>query len=776
MACSSPGDSRGASGGRRRRGGGCCSGTPTAAAETLARRYLTSRTAWRRWWTGVTPTARSTGRCAGGARDNSPYIGGFAATAREWNERWVYPRLVVSTNARFYADLAVELPADLPVFRGELPGQDYPVGAASTAEASGVNRATHGRLAAAETLATLAAATTDHAYPAADLGQAYEDLLWYDEHTWGHHFPAGAAARASRFEKQVHAYRAEALAQDIAARALARLADHLELPGEGVFLVVANPLPWERQALVSTPLRELENCGSVMVVMREGEADDAPTYLRGVALTDRWHVHPPAELLSGAFELVDLASGHAVDFELLDLEGADDPLPEAAERVGLSAGGKRYGFFERPSGLARQLRFVAEGLPAGGYRTYELRPLPPSPAPPSRAPRQGLSIENEYYRLEADGDSGRVVSWLDRETGTELLDPGAPHSLGQLVVRSPEEVLAATEHWEASVGAGEGSCQRLLLRGAAPGLPRVHMALELHAGLKRLDLAVRVLKDPTPLLDTHLAFRSRSRSRAFATKAVLAAISPPEDFLPGAYWDEVAVQNWLSVSGGGVSVLVCGIEAGLFSLGGLQPGYTSPAHSCLIPERANHPPAGPEQLRQAWLYSLLFAGNFGTNFAVSQTGSVLFRYHLGTVSGEVTDAAAGRWGAETVTPPETIFASPRGLGHLAPHGGVTEDRGRRAAAAVVQTGGGRARLRPAAVEPGCAGGRHAAAPRPGGGPRGVPGQRHRGDPGGTGGPSAANGGGAGDAAPAPGGALPGNDPPRTLLRAVRSDYLTRGDP
>ncbi|MBU0610149.1 MAG: hypothetical protein KKI08_19855, partial [Armatimonadetes bacterium] len=147
----------------------------------------------------------------GGARDNSPYLSGFCDTVRDWNDRWVFPRLAISTNARFFADLSPQLPDELPVFGGELPGQDYPVGSMSTAAATAVNRGAHVQLLVAERLAMLAAGTTDHTYPAEALDRAYEDALWFDEHTWGHHFPAGPAAEASSLEKQTHAYRAAAL-------------------------------------------------------------------------------------------------------------------------------------------------------------------------------------------------------------------------------------------------------------------------------------------------------------------------------------------------------------------------------------------------------------------------------------------------------------------------------------------------------------------------------------------------------------------------------------
>lgn len=590
----------------------------------------------------------------GGARDNSPYLSAFCDTVHDWNERWAYPQLIVSTNARFEADLRPQL-GDLPVFRGELPGQDYPVGSASTAGATGVNRRAQVQLLVGERLAALAAEVVTHEYPAAELVQGYEDLLWYDEHTWGHHFPAGPAALASQAEKQVHAQRAAALAQDVTATALARLADTVQLPGEGLYLVVFNPLPQARDAAVCTPLRELENCGSTMgLVPGEG-------YRRGFALTDRWHVHPPAAIVAGNFDLIDLATGESLSFQITDIE-ADDPLPHAPERFGLAQGGKRYGMFERPDGLARDLRFVAKDLPACGYRTYELRPTVQKATGTPKTPA-GLVIENEFYRLQADRDNGRVVSLLDLETGHELLDPQAPHRLGDLVVRTPEGEL---------LPAAPATCRRrdcgpvqysLEFAFSAPGHPQVRQIVSLQAGVKRVEVATRLLKDPTPLWDAHLAFPFALASPRFRYESALSLQTPLDDYLPGAYWDEVAVQNWVRVSGNGLSVLWSSLEAPLASLGELSRGYTSPAHSATITDRLQHPPGGAGQLQHGWLYSLLCYNNLGTNFAVSQCGSLLFR-HSFTTARRISDAEAVQLGWEAVMPPETIFTDGRREGTL----------------------------------------------------------------------------------------------------------------
>ncbi len=599
----------------------------------------------------------------GGARDNSPYIPGFTETAREWNDQWTYPRLVISTNARFHAELAPELPDDLPVLHGELPGQDYPVGSMSTASATATNRANHASIPAAEALSTLAAELTDHRYCSVSLDQAWEDTLWHDEHTWGHHFPCGPAAEASSLEKQVHAYRAAALAHDVSVRALARIADHIELPGDGLYLVVYNPLPHPRTAAVITPLREIENCGSVMAMVADPEQPEQPGYLRGMALTDRWHLHPPQGIIDGHFDLIDLRTREAVDFQIADI-AADAPVPYAPQRYGLAQGGKRYGFFEVPAGLGRDLHFVARDLPPGGYVAYQLRPKPERRTAPPPAVSNRLGIENEYYRLEADPDTGRVISLIDIEADRELLDADAPHGLGEVVVRTPDGVLDHSEACACGMGVSGSVYETIESAASAPGHPRIIRTLGLHRGVKRLQMAIRILKDPTPLLDVHIAFPFLVPDPTFRYEGVLSALTPISDFLPGAYWDQVTVQNWVRISGSGISLLWSSLDAPTCALGRLTEGYTSPAHSCIVPERIKHPPGDVGQLARGWLYSLLSANNFGTNFSVSQSGSLLFRYSLTTAAGQMSDVEATRLGSEAVTPCQTIFSEPRRAGHL----------------------------------------------------------------------------------------------------------------
>lgn len=585
----------------------------------------------------------------GGYRDNSPYVEGYARAIRDWNERWAWPRVVSSTNARFYDEFVQQLPQDLPVHRGELPGQDYPVGATSTAAATALNRNNHSTLPGAEKLACAAQIATDYEYQDAALSDAYEDVLFHDEHTWGHHFPAGPASVASEAEKSVHACRAAALAHDVANVAMGRIADHVRLDGEGVHLVVFNTLSWSRTALVTHALRELPSCALTMCEVPPQEDEQGIGYLTNVDLTYRNHLSPPEDVLAGKFDLIDLDTGENVSFQIDEIESWSETSPHAAQRLGM---GMRW------PGVKRSLRFVARDVPAVGYKTYRIEPRRSAPRFEKAVKATRTSLENEFYRIEVDPRSGALVSVLDKATGRELIDRDAPHPFGGLVVRdTARHEVGGMSRVKVKRGRAGPVCASIQITGSAPGHPLAHQSVTLTAGLKRIDFAMRILKDPTPLLDCHIAFPFLIDDPRFRYEGALSVLSPIEDYFPGAYSDRIAVQNWVKVAGGNAAVLWSSLDAPIASLGALWPGYTSPAHQLILPPDHMHLPLAPGDLKHGWLYSSVFANNFGTNFSCSQTGDVLLRYAITSVEPDADDACAAAWGWEAVTPLEQLFTS-----------------------------------------------------------------------------------------------------------------------
>jgi hypothetical protein len=599
----------------------------------------------------------------GGARDNSPYIRDFADTIRSWNRTWAWPRLVCSTNARFLADfMAHGKLSALPVRRGDVPGQDYPVGATSTAAATAVNRRTHADLPAAEALATAAALHAAHPHPAATIAAAWRDVVLHDEHTWGHHFPCGPTAVASELEKAIHAWRGATWAYDVARKAMARMADAVACDNADLHLVVFNPLPHERSAWVSTPMREIDNAGSDMIPIAPAEDQAGVGFLRGVILNTRWPLHPPAELVAGRFNLVDVSSGAAIPYQIVDLTSPLGPEPYAAQRLGLGAGGRRYGAFESPVGIARTLRFQATAVPGLGYRAYRLVPCVEPPSFAAAVHLAGTVMENCHWRLEVDAQTGFVTSLRGQADGREWIDRNAPHPFGALVVQDPSgaeyrpQCLEVAPAWNGPLGAA------LRCRFAVHGHPQVELTLALWADEPQIEVTLALLKDPTPVLQASLAFPFALPAGHFTCDTPLCTYDPANDRLPGAFLNRFTVQNWVAVAEGAAGVLWSSLDAPVVSLGRLWPPRVSQAHSCYCPPGLDLPPQAAGELQGGAIYSCVTYNNHGTNFSAMQSGPLLFRYCIRPVTGPLSAATGAAFGVAATTPLQSMFARSGGRG------------------------------------------------------------------------------------------------------------------
>jgi hypothetical protein len=355
-----------------------------------------------------------------------------------------------------------------------------------------------------------------------------------------------------------------------------------------------------------------------------------------------------------------------------------DPAYYAPGRYGLGAGGPRIARFELPEGLRRDMLFRAESVPALGYKLYRLAPQ----SPPSSHSASGSQsrveggedfIENEFYRIQFNRYDGRVTGVRDKADGRELLDPKSPHGFAELVVRHPESR-------EESLC--EGFARPKLLKGplsvsmersfSVRGHPVVRQRVTLFAGERRVDVSMRIVKDPTPLLDVHCAFPFKATKPEFTYEGVTSSVRYMRDYLPGAFGDFVTAQNWVEVSGREGRVIFASRDAPVVSLGALWPGRVSPAHCCVVPAEQAREPQRPESLENGWIYSAMFYNNFGTNFSPYQSGDYEFSWSFTTTASALSGdgsrrpsyADAVRFGQEIAVPMETLFTGGRLDGQL----------------------------------------------------------------------------------------------------------------
>jgi hypothetical protein len=113
--------------------------------------------------------------------DNGPPDAGLSDFVRDWNERRVSPRLVITTTTAMCRALEERYGDELPVFSGDFTPY-WEDGAASSAHETAMNRAAAERLVQAEVLWTL---LDPAGYPADGFREAWRAVLLYDEHTWG---------------------------------------------------------------------------------------------------------------------------------------------------------------------------------------------------------------------------------------------------------------------------------------------------------------------------------------------------------------------------------------------------------------------------------------------------------------------------------------------------------------------------------------------------------------------------------------------------------------
>ncbi len=537
-------------------------------------------------------------------KDNSRYITGYSDTVRAWNEKFETPRLICSTEKRFCEAFLEKLAVPLPVRRGGVDGQDYPVASTSQMASSVLARETHGVLRSAEILSSIAGSD------ARQLPSAMEDMLMADEHAYGMGDNASWKHLTSWWEHGCYASRALADAHQIRRSAMT---------------AISAPVCGEKGSWRLTVFRTAGLSGPAAV--------SAP--LDGFDLN----------LLNGHFRLVEAESGKEVPYLLRRLKW-DSPVFLAGARAGVSRGTKRMGLFDPPTAKGYELVFTADDLPACGYAAYEILPCDDG-APVQEAPAEG-AIENEYYRVTF-GPEG-ISDVTDKTSGVSLLDPAAPHTLGTLLIRYANDAPMPARLISVQ-GVSSPVESRVELRYEADGIYSCLVTLTLAAGVDDVSMTARVVKSEAPLQTLYLSFPLAGSGVRY--QSVLHETSPAVDTLAGSQSDVLAVQDYVRTLGS--DLLWNSANCPVVSLSHLWPGYISPAHRCIMTPPP-HPPLKPEAFDTGRIYSILTCNNFGTNFFVSQLSDALYRFTFAARHGR--DAAL--WGAAAMETPSCCLCRAEG--------------------------------------------------------------------------------------------------------------------
>ena len=593
----------------------------------------------------------------GGERDNAPPSLKTADLAKEWRSRWAYPKVVTSTHSLFLEKFQRRYGDTLKTLRGDVPGTDYPVGAACTPKETAVNRRTHDWLMTGEKLATMASMVSPSDYPKKLIDRAYRNVIYYDEHCWGTWQSAGPGLDGDWSEKGAFAYRGAALAYDLMLKASNQIADHIIYPEDGYYITVFNPLSWVRSDIVRVPGNTLAANLSPMHWEPARRKGEGPVLVAG-SVIGRKLVDLPESILNQPFELVDLSTGRRLPYQISRLADFQAARPWAAERFAL---GQVY------PGYMRELVFLAIDLPAMGYKTYRVVPCEEWPEFPDEALISQEGIENRYYRLQVEAHTGQFSSLLDKELGCEIIDSSAAHGFGQMVVRSSEsEGESTVEITDFSINENGPVYTTFRRKGQALGCPEWSQEIVLYHGIKRIEVNTRLLRDAQGMLTVFFAFPFKIDNPRFNFEAPNAVIEPIRDQLPGTNTDYYAIQHWADVSGEDWGACWASLDAHLAEFGGLWAGYVSGAHHGVTPPGYGHAFLKPGELSKGAIYSLAMENNFRTNFINVHPGDVLFRYAFTTHAGDWQKAKVWQFGWNVMNSPQPVCMKGPQSGYLVP--------------------------------------------------------------------------------------------------------------
>lgn len=309
------------------------------------------------------------------------------------------------------------------------------------------------------------------------------------------------------------------------------------------------------------------------------------------------------------------------------------------------------------------LRFLADGVPATGYKTYQLVPGSAGPGsdPALKATTSGL--ENAYYTVHLDPTTGAIDSILDKRTGRQLVDATSAYQLNQYVYRpncakadhNPPCKTSDAHQWSPAhpsidvVSNGPVSATIRLTYSGAPGgattgVGSISTTLSLYADTPRLDItdSIDKLRVDTPE-EGYFAFPFNQSHPQVTYEVPGAPVRFFTDQTPGAALDWQSMRSYVDVSGAGSGVTLSSTDAPLIELDHIRtqefqarPGKLDGTSGPVDP--------GKYLPTNGSVFSYAFNNLWDTNYRMAQAGPISYHYSITDHDGGFDPVAATHYG------------------------------------------------------------------------------------------------------------------------------------
>lgn len=519
--------------------------------------------------------------------DNSPPSTVGCDFIKEWNGKYLWPKLRSATAGEYLNYISSKHGKNLPVFRKAWPDW-WSDGFGSTSRETAAARQTQAELTANQTLLSMASLLGSQIHQTAfsNIQEIREALLFWDEHTMGAaesiSQPLSENSMIQWSEKSSYVWEAFKKNRLLLETSMGLIQDYIPRTRQPC-IAVFNTLNWQRSGLIE------------MYIDHE--------------------ILPPNRT-----------------FRIKDSDGR-----EIAVQPSRSRADGTYWFL------------WAEKIPPLGYSVYQIEKLDQPLSPILPQDKKDLTLDNNFYRVELNPDKGTIVELFDKQMKINLVDTCCPWEMGEFIhetisnrsqleqfhlINYTRNKLKNTKIEKIVEGPIWTSVHASGYTETAAAPKKLIWEMRFYNRVKRIEILYSLVKkgitDPEAI---YIAFPFRLPGSEILYEAHGGEVIPGKDQLEGTSADWHTIQNYAAVRSSDGQIVLGSSEIPLMQFGDLNLGKFQ-----YIAE-----------VKNTHMYSWVMNNYWVTNFRAYQEGEFKWKYFL-TSTNDPSSQARIRFGWESRIP------------------------------------------------------------------------------------------------------------------------------